>query len=324
MQKWLYDHFQIRAQVLYDRPGDMFSLTPPSLIQRHSLLSKLHLTDSSLFPDLMREREREKKKVDETEREEEYTIQTCWRREGEKEGKGERGTERITLREDRALVVVSCTSWTPDEDFTPLLSSLTPLDAALGQLADKQPPSSSSSSSSLSLSLSLSPRVVFLVTGKGPLRSVFESHLRALSPSLSRVAVRTLWLEPADYPLLLGCADLGVCLHTSTSGLDLPMKVLDMFGSGVPVVAAWFPSLSELVEERETGVIFRDERELEGHLVRLLCESPGEREREGEGVGELKQLREGVYRKMRGVKRGREGERERGNEEGMGRWEEAW
>ena len=42
---------------------------------------------------------------------------------------------------------------------------------------------------------------------------------------LQHVAFRTAWLAAADYPVLLGSADLGISLHTSSSGLDLPMKV---------------------------------------------------------------------------------------------------
>ncbi len=67
------------------------------------------------------------------------------------------------------------------------------------------------------------PKLVVIVTGKGPLKAMYEQRMRELD--LRHVAFRTVWLQQADYPVLLGAADLGVCLHTSSSGLDLPMKV---------------------------------------------------------------------------------------------------
>ena len=67
------------------------------------------------------------------------------------------------------------------------------------------------------------PDLFIAITGKGPLKAFYEEKMQQLG--LQHVAFKTLWLEASDYPLLLGSADLGICLHTSSSGLDLPMKV---------------------------------------------------------------------------------------------------
>ena len=67
------------------------------------------------------------------------------------------------------------------------------------------------------------PPVVCVITGKGPLRQLYMDRASALP--LTRVRIVSLWLAAEDYPALLGCADLGISLHTSSSGLDLPMKV---------------------------------------------------------------------------------------------------
>lgn len=154
------------------------------------------------------------------------------------------------LKPLRPALLVSSTSWTMDEDFGILLQAALQYD----QMA---------ASTNISL-----PGLVIAVTGKGPQKAMYEEKMQQLR--LRHVAFRTLWLEAPDYPLLLGSADLGVCLHTSSSGLDLPMKVVDMFGCGLPVCAASYDCINELVKEGQTGLLFDSYQQLADQWVALF------------------------------------------------------
>jgi beta-1,4-mannosyltransferase len=142
------------------------------------------------------------------------------------------------LRPERPALLLSSTSWTADEDFSLLLTALDKYQAAIS-------------------SGKVLPKLLVVITGKGALRQSFEEAVQERERSTwTDVCVRCHFLSAKDYPTLLGCADLGVSLHTSSSGRDLPMKVVDMFGCGVPVLAKGFGCIDELVKDGENGLVF--------------------------------------------------------------------
>lgn len=151
-------------------------------------------------------------------------------------------------------LVVSSTSWTADEDFSLLL------DAIVGYCRR------AASGERL-------PKILAIITGKGPQKQYYMQRIKALNQQklLSHAIITTAWLSSEDYASLLGAADLGVSLHQSTSGVDLPMKVVDMFGAGLPVVG-WgqYESWPELVRENINGRGFGSAGQLGELLVELL------------------------------------------------------
>ncbi|TEA19465.1 Chitobiosyldiphosphodolichol beta-mannosyltransferase [Colletotrichum sidae] len=180
-------------------------------------------------------------------------------------------------------LIVSSTSWTPDEDFGLLLDALVayahPEEAVTGAVR---------------------PPILAIITGKGPQKAEYEEKIKVLrlEGRLPGITILTAWLSTRDYATLLSCADLGVCLHKSSSGVDLPMKVVDMFGSGLPVAAySAYESFSELIKEGENGCGFETATELAEVLIRLLSEG---------GRDELRKLKAGAVK------------------EGSLRWDEEW
>ncbi|TRY60259.1 hypothetical protein DNTS_005921 [Danionella cerebrum] len=135
-------------------------------------------------------------------------------------------TGAVTHSTGRPALVVSSTSWTEDEDFSILLQALEEYEKFFE--AESRLPS-----------------LVCVITGKGPQKEFYKKLID--SKEFQHVKICTPWLEAEDYPVLLGSADLGVCLHKSSSGLDLPMKVVDMFGCCLPVCAIHFECLHELL-----------------------------------------------------------------------------
>jgi beta-1,4-mannosyltransferase len=154
-------------------------------------------------------------------------------------------TRRVASAPDDAIVLVSPTSFSADEDMDMLLDAL-----ALAERRSDRP-------------------IILFATGYGPLRPKFEARARKVATDKLRIV--TGWLPEPLYRDLLRAADLGISMHRSASGVDLPMKVVDMVEAGLPAaVFDYGPCLSELVPPELKPFMFTDTESLASRLGELL------------------------------------------------------
>ncbi|GAB5360544.1 hypothetical protein AAMO2058_000637000 [Amorphochlora amoebiformis] len=263
MAKFLDESWGIQAIVLHDKPPQHFQ--PLNTKDKHWLYQRLEFQDECLsevkawLKGLRRPLD-----VDENEREVSERGKRFFRVDEKEESEVSKAQQTnsftyvsevgsFELKRSRPAVIVSSTSYTPDEDFTIMLDAITVLDDQI-ERCENLPP------------------MLFVVTGEGPMKDEFIEKVNLLQ--LRYIKVLTAWLKPDDYPKMLGSADVGISLHTSSSGLDLPMKVVDMFGCELPVCAHGFECVDELVSDGKNGYIFNDYKGLASCLQDLLSGFP--------------------------------------------------
>jgi beta-1,4-mannosyltransferase len=185
---------------------------------------------------------------------------------------------RLSVPAPTAGFVVCPTSWTEDEDFDVIIEAVTRLEQRVRNWEG-------------SGRGHRFPDLVILVTGDGDRRAEFERRFAGLQAR--RIHLRARWLEPEDYPRVVGSADLGLCLHRSSSGLDIPMKIADLFGAGVPVLALDYGAcLAERVRHGDNGLLFSTAEQLADVLFDLFEGFPSDQKA-------LERLRAGARKSAR-------------------------
>src|SRR5258708_2829055 len=169
---------------------------------------------------------------------------------------------RLGIRASTVGFIVCPTSWTEDEDFDVVIEAVMRLEERIrGWEAGS--------------SARRFPELVILVTGDGARRAEVERRFAGLPAR--RIQLRARFLEPDDYPRVVGNADLGLCLHRSSSGLDIPMKIADLFGAGVPGCAIHYGAcLPERVRHGDNGLLFSTGRQLADIIFELFETFPAD------------------------------------------------
>lgn len=147
---------------------------------------------------------------------------------------------QLKLAEDTPLLV-SPSSFSLDDSFQVLIDALTALDPQIRAPLN------------------------LVVSGRGPCLPSFLQTMGGCQ--FQHIQIQHVFVDAEDYPTLMGVSDLGICLHESTSGLDFPIKVLDMLSASVPVVALDFPALREVLGPQS---VFQDAQTLCALISRFL------------------------------------------------------
>lgn len=185
---------------------------------------------------------------------------------------------RLAVHAAHVALVVCPTSWSEDEDFDLVIEAVARLEERVRgwEAAGER---------------RRFPDLVILVTGDGARRARFERRFAGLPAR--RIHLRARWLEPQDYPKVVACADVGLSVHRSSSGLDIPMKVADLFGVGVPVCALDYGAcLAERVRHADNGLLFSSAPQLADVFFDLFESFPADQ-------ALLNRLRAGVRRSTR-------------------------
>lgn len=151
----------------------------------------------------------------------------------------------IVEKEHRPLLLLSNSSFSVDDDYEMLLSALKKYD-------DNKK----------------AKKLVLVMSGQGPYKALWKSKFEYTH--FDKINVVFMWFEAADYPLMVACADYGICVHNSTSGVDLPIKILDLQSCKVPVLAYEYSStIREVVTEETNGYLFHTSSDLADLLLRI-------------------------------------------------------
>ncbi|KAG9393585.1 Glycosyl transferase 4-like domain [Carpediemonas membranifera] len=172
------------------------------------------------------------------------------------------------------MLLMSSTTWTADEDNIALIDGLAKLDKKLIEAGTKP-----------------GLKLVCVITGNGPM--LHEGVARIKEHRLKHVRIHTAWLTNEDYALLAGVSDVSINLHTSSSGVDLPITVQDMFGSGLPVISVDYPTIHEVLKP-EYGIVMG-----KGPIADEVCSTMFELLKEGRGTGSrLYTMRQSIVKRF--------------------------